>query len=90
MKNKIPLKITVSSDGMTIIEDVSGENNESKHLNYGNILGMYKTESTQGVSLQTNSSNKELNKKILERCNEIATASYELQNLLKQVEEQQS
>lgn len=89
MTNRIPLKIIATNDGMVTIDDFAGENKTSKHFSYGNILGMYKTESTQGAGLQTNSTDKELNKKILEQCNAIATASYELQNLLKHVEGQQ-
>ncbi|MGD1523966.1 hypothetical protein [Vibrio owensii] len=74
---KIPLIVEVLPNGMLSIDDKIGH-----HIKYANIKGMYKTESTQGSGLQTNSINDELNGKIKAKCDLIATSLYELQDLL--------
>lgn len=72
-----PFVIEVAYNGMVTITDA-----DRTRLNYCNILGSYKTESQQAVGLQTGTMDNEEEERILSKCNEIATASYELQEML--------
>lgn len=72
-----PFVIEVAHNGMITITDA-----DRIRLNYCNILGSYKTESQQAVGLQTGTMDSDEEAKILSKCNEIAAASYELQEML--------
>lgn len=74
---RIPLSISVFDNGMITIDDI-----ERKHIAYGNIDGMYQTETTQGVTLSLNSMDRKNHEQVMTKCNEIASACYELQKML--------
>ncbi|MCY9861167.1 hypothetical protein OTK49_01310 [Vibrio coralliirubri] len=80
-KKRIPLTVSVYADGMVTIDD-----KERVHVAYGNIDGMYKSGSTQGVTLSLNSTDEAANAEVMELCNEIAAGCYKLQNLLTDIE----
>lgn len=79
---RIPLIVFASCDGMVQIDD-----QDKKHICYANILGMYKTQSTQGSGVQINSLEPEVQEKVQEKCDKIATLMYELQDLLGEIPE---
>jgi len=53
----------------------TGNNQSTADFIYGNILGMYKTNSTQGHGIQVN--DPKLEKPLLEMCDKISSAIYD-------------
>jgi hypothetical protein len=57
------------------------ENNKENSFSYSNMLGMYKTKSTQGHGIQVN--NSKLEQPFLKICDKIANAIYDFQKEIK-------
>jgi hypothetical protein len=57
------------------------ENNKENSFSYSNMLGMYKTKSTQGHGIQVN--NSKLEQPFLKMCDKIANAIYDFQKEIK-------